>query len=207
MNRLNKNFLTKLYNKGFSIQEIADKLKINYHTFKYYFGKYKIPRRSWSEATYVKRNPNGDPFKIKKKLNQKEVELKGLGLGLFWGEGCHTNRFEVKLGNTDPMLIKKFIEFLERICGVKRKKLRFQLQIFSDVNPKEAFNFWLNNLKVPVFQFTKTIVTPSRGKGTYKKKCKYGVLTASCHNTKLKKALDEMLRKYWSKSAFGLEGL
>jgi len=116
MNRLNKNFLTKLYNKGFSIQEIADKLKINYHTLKYYFGKYKIPRRSWSEATYVKRNPNGDPF-------------------------------------------------------------------------------------------TKTIVKPSRGKGTYKKKCKYGVLTASCHNTKLKKALDEMLRKYWSKSAFGLEGL
>jgi len=42
MNRLNKNFLTKLYNKGFSIQEIADKLKINYHTLKYYFGKYKI---------------------------------------------------------------------------------------------------------------------------------------------------------------------
>jgi len=127
-------------------------------------------------------------------LTKKEAELKGLGLGLYWGEGCRRNTFGVRLGNTDPKLIKKFIEFLQRICGVKKQKLRFQLQIFSDINPKRALNFWLKELKIPSSQFSKTVtISLSRKKGTYKKKSKYGVLIVGCHNTKLKEIINRML--------------
>ena len=59
------------------MKEISDKTGWNYHPVTYWMSNYNIPRRSRSEATYIKQNPNGDPFKIKTKLNRKESELKG----------------------------------------------------------------------------------------------------------------------------------
>ncbi len=70
--------------------------------------KYGIPRRNRSEATYIKRNPKGDPFHIKTNLNNKEKILYGLGLGIYWGEGTKVNREAVRVGNSDPNLIKIF---------------------------------------------------------------------------------------------------
>lgn len=191
---VDKRLLVKLYNSGLSMKEIADKVNKTPSAIVYYFIKHKIPRRSRSEATYIKRNQNGNPFKIKKKLTKKENELKGMGAGLYWGEGCRRNFKGVRLGNTDPKLIKKFIEFLQKICGVKKEKLRFQLQVFSDINHKKALGFWTKELDISPKQFTKTIVISlSRKKGTYKKKSKYGVLIVGCYNIKLKKAIEKML--------------
>ena len=193
-NEISKNLLVDLYNSGLSMGEIADKLNKSPSTIVYYFRKHKIPRRSRSEATYVKQNPGGDPFRIKRKLTKKEAELKGMGLGLFWGEGCRRNFKGVRLGNTDPKLIKKFIEFLQKICGVKKEKLRFQLQVFSDINPQKALKFWIKQLDISPKQFTRTItISLSRKRGTYKKKSKYGVLMVGCYNTKLKNAIENML--------------
>ena len=106
------------------MMEISDKTGWKFEKVVYWMRKFNIPRRSMSEATYVKRNPNGDPFKIKNKLNKNEILLKGIGLGLYWGEGDKSNNnTAVRISNTDPQLIKKFREFLLKICGVKKKNL------------------------------------------------------------------------------------
>ena len=65
------------------MKEISDKTGWKYEKIIYWMQKFNIPRRSRSEATYVKRNPNGDPFKIKKNLTKNEILLRGLGLGLY----------------------------------------------------------------------------------------------------------------------------
>ncbi len=116
-----------------------------------------------------------------------------MGLGLYWGEGTKTNVTLVRLSNTDPALIKRFIEFLIRICGVEKNTLKFSLQVFDDMDTKEIEDYWQKELKVKPEQFYKTTVTPSRGKGTYKNKTKYGVLTVCCHNKKLRDILVDML--------------
>ncbi|MBU3964305.1 hypothetical protein KJ591_00035 [Patescibacteria group bacterium] len=82
-----KEKLEKLYKSGLSIQGIVDKTDWSYHQVIYWMDKYNIHRRSRSEANYVKYNPNGDPFKIKENLTKNEVALKGLGLGIYWGDG------------------------------------------------------------------------------------------------------------------------
>ena len=128
--RSNMSFQTKekivnLYRRGLSMQEIADKMGWSLHKVSYWMDKCNISRRSPSEATYLKRNPNGDPFKIKNKLNKNEILLKGLGLGLYWGEGDKSsNNTSVRVSNTDPSLIKKFKEFLVKIYGVQKRKRR-----------------------------------------------------------------------------------
>jgi len=177
------------------MQEIADILGVSLHKVSYWMDKHKIERRSRSEATYLKHNPDGDPFKFKKPVNIKSAELMGLGLGLYWGEGTKANKNSVRLGNTDPDLINKFIEFLTRIYSIDKGKLKFGLQIFSDIDPEKALLFWIDNLGVNRKQFQRPVVTPSRGKGTYRRKLEYGVLTVYFNNKKLRDALMDELKK------------
>ena len=111
--------LTLLYRKGLSAAEIADKLNASENKIVYWLDKFKIPKRSISEAIYLKNNPKGDPFLIKEGLSPEEKYLLGLGLGIYWGEGDKTSKGKVSVSNTDPRLIQNFIEFLVRICGIK----------------------------------------------------------------------------------------
>jgi hypothetical protein len=62
------------------------------------------------------------------------------------------------------------------------------------MDPEQAEHYWMRELGFKPEQFTKTTVTPSRGKGNYKNKTKYGVLTIRYHNKKLRDKLIEMLR-------------
>src|SRR3989344_2914295 len=94
------------------MQEIADFLNCSLHKVAYWMEKHQVKTRSRSDATYLKRNPNGDPFKFRQPKNLGEAWLFGLGIGLYWGEGTKANQGSVRLGNTDPELIKKFIQFL-----------------------------------------------------------------------------------------------
>lgn len=66
------------------MMEIADLLGFSLHKVAYWMNVYQIPRRSISEAIYVKRYPNGDPFCVRPILTQADAELLGLGLGLCW---------------------------------------------------------------------------------------------------------------------------
>lgn len=182
-----------------SMQEIATQLGCSLHKVKYWIEKFAIPPRSQSDATYYKRNPDGDPFRIVKPRTPDDIKLFGLGLGLYWGEGTKSDKNSIKLGNTDPELLKSFIAFLERCYDVEKTDFRCGLQIFNDISPSRAVAFWTNELGLDVSQFQKTVVTPSRGKGTYRKKSPWGVLTVQFHNKKLRDIL------MWELHALGLK--
>jgi hypothetical protein len=188
--------LKGLYESGKSMKEMADMFGCSLHKVAYWMEKFKISRRARSEATYVKRNPAGDPFRFSRPTSVVGAELLGLGLGLYWGEGTKANKNSVRLGNTDPALVRIFIKFLRDICGIDEKKLRFGLQIFSDMNPAEALNFWVRELRSDKSRFQKPIITPSRGKGTYRRKTKYGVLTVYFNNKKLREVIVKELNRY-----------
>ena len=187
---LDKAKLKYLYRiKKKSMQEIADISGCSLHKVSYWMEKYEIKTRSRSDATYLKRNPNGDPFKLVKPKNIAEAELFGLGLGLYWGEGTKADKVSVRLGNTDPMLIKKFMDFLIKFFNIKKDDLHFGLQLFTDIDLNEALDFWRKELKINRSQFYKPIITKSRSIGTYRKKSKYGVMTVYYHNKKMRDIL------------------
>ncbi|OGH91245.1 MAG: hypothetical protein A2534_05110 [Candidatus Magasanikbacteria bacterium RIFOXYD2_FULL_39_9] len=195
-----KKILVKLYlGQKKSAQDIADIFKCSLNKIWYWMGKYKIKSRTISEAIYRQKNPKGDPFKIKYPSTLKEAMLFGFGLGLYWGEGTKANKYAVRLGNTDYRLIKKFIKFLIKVFTIKKKDLKFSLQLFTDINPKTALNFWVNSLNVTRDQFYKSTITKSVRKGTYGKKSEYGVLTVYYHNKKMRDVLVSLLDKEKSK--------
>ena len=188
--------LKKLYNeKHKSVPEIARLSECSENKVNYWLAKYQIKKRTISEAIYVKHNPKGDPFKFIVPKSAEDAELFGLGLGLYWGEGTKANKDSIRLGNTDPNLIEKFIEFLIRFFSIKKKDLHFGLQIFSDIEVERALDFWIKRLKIKRSQFYKPIISISGSIGTYKKKSEYGVLTVMYHNKKLRNLLVELLPK------------
>ena len=135
MNNLTHKKLKKLYikNKKSSF-EIAKILNISETGVNYWLKKFKIQKRTLSEAIYVKHNPAGDPFKIISPKNLDEAKLFGLGVGLYWGEGTKADKGSVRLGNSDPALMRVFIKFLIKFFNIKKSDLKFHLHTFTDIN-------------------------------------------------------------------------
>jgi len=184
---MDKNILADFYlNKHYSSVQIGQRLGCSSSAIDYWLYKHSIKKRSISEAMYVRKNPSGDPFKILPTDSIKSSFLHGLGLGLFWGEGNKRDLNSVRLGNSDPALIAKFIEFLKGAYDIDIDKLRFGLQVFNDSNAKKCLEFWSSYLNVPEGSFQKVVVTSIRGKGSYKNKSEHGVLTVYFCNKRLR---------------------
>jgi hypothetical protein len=117
-----------------------------------------------------------------------------LAIGIYWGEGNKKNKTSVRVGNTDPRLITIFTKFLREICNVQELKIRFGLQLFTDVNEQEAVDFWQSELGIKRNQFLPTISRIESGKiGTYKNKNLYGVMTVQVNNKKLRDWINEQI--------------
>ena len=198
MNNLTEEKLRRFYIKDKkSVAGIAKLFNRSEHGIDYWIKKYNIPKRTISEAIYIKCNPGGDPFKVKKVLGKRDVELKNLGLGIYWGEGDKSpNNTSVRLSNTDPFLLKKFREFLRKIYKVEEKKIQYGLILFNDSKESDAVAFWEKHLGIERNQLGKITVIPPQGKGTYKRKSKHGVLIIIFTNKKLKEIILEEINNF-----------
>ncbi len=193
-NEISKDVLTDLYIKNNrSVSYISAQLRCSQNKVNYWLKKFKINKRTISEAIYVNKNPLGDPFLLQKPKNMKQAILFGMGLGLYWGEGSKRGNGGLKISNTDPNLLRKFTEFLEVIFEIKREKLRYSIQIFKDISSEEALNYWTKELGAKKEQFYKPIVINIQRKGTYKYKSSYGVVIMYFNNIKLKKLICNMI--------------
>lgn len=175
-----------------SSKEISLLFKCSENKVNYWMDKYTIKKRSIADSMYVKCNPLGDPFSVNKSFRMNQNFIYGLGLGLFWGEGNKKNKNSVRLGNTDPDLIRLFIIYLRSVYNIDVEKLNFSIQIFEDLDVDTVRNFWIEKLNIkPIQIYRKITISKSGKKGSYKNKNKYGVVTVYFNNTKLKQILDK----------------
>ena len=122
MNNITRKKLEKLYiQEKKSSKEIARLLNASETGVNYWLKKFSIPKRTVSEAIYIKHNPKGDPFVFRGPKNLEEERLFGLGIGLYWGEGNKANKNVIKLGNSDASLMKVFIKFLITFFRIDKK--------------------------------------------------------------------------------------
>ncbi|MBU1147044.1 MAG: hypothetical protein KKD11_01730 [Candidatus Omnitrophica bacterium] len=196
---MNKDKLCYLYNiKKLSMWDIAKQSKVTHAKVYYWFKKYGIKRRSQSDSSYVKQNPNGDPFRIKKKLDNKERELLISGLMLYCAEGHRTNRHSTQLANLDYRILKVFIKFLRKICGIRKDKIGLYVQVYRKFNRNIARDYWSKILRMPKTQIFVYPHTDKRSK-IDGQKSKFGIARLQVHNYKLKNWIDEELTNYLNK--------
>ena len=174
--------------------EVADRIHTTPNKVCYWLKKYEIPRRSWSESSYVKQNPNGDPFKVKENLSDREKEILIAGLMLFLGEGGRRNKHSIQLGNLNPEVIQIFIEFLRKICRVKEDKIKLSVRLHKKFSKPKARTYWSKTLGIPKQQVLIYDHYDSRSK-LNRQHSEYGLATLIFSNMKLKKWLDDKIKE------------
>lgn len=89
-------------------------------------------------------------------LSKREIFL--AGLFLYWGEGYKNYNAQLSVSNTDPSVIKFFINWLMGSLSVPKEKIKVHLHLYTNMNINKEIDFWSNELSVPRNQFTKPYI-------------------------------------------------
>jgi hypothetical protein len=109
--------------------------------------------------------------------------LFNLGLGLYWGEGDKKTRYQVRLTNTDPDLIRTFLRFLETYAKEFKDRIWISLIRYDDIEQVQCEHFWQEKTGLGRERFQKTVTIKSR---SIEAKSPYGICIVGISSAKLK---------------------
>jgi len=113
-------------------------------------------------------------------INQNKLKL--IGLMLYAGEGAKTGR-TVDFINTNPLLVKAFVNYLRMCCQIDENRLKFYLYCFEDQVVSDLINYWCTELKVNSKQFTKPYIRSVHNKRN--RIAAHGVIHVRYHSKEL----------------------
>ena len=138
-----------------------------------------------SEIVYRSLNPFGDPFCYNPKGYKR---LETIGLVLWATEGDKT---QLSLSNGNPDIIKKYLEFLRKVCNFKEEKIRAVIHCHDTLPYKDCAGYWSKTTSIPLSRFRKPYVKKDLGG---RRKYPYGILRIVASNIKLIRIFNERLR-------------
>ncbi len=172
--KIDKQKALELREKGWSYSQIKEKLGVNKSTLSGWLHDKPLSEERIRELRdfspqRIERYRN--TMRKKKEARLREVyekvskEIGSLskrdlflaGLFLYWGEGTKMQQGTVTLTNTNPAMLKVYIQWLE-IFGVCRKDLKVKLHLYSDMDIEKSSQFWAKELKIPIRQFRKPYI-------------------------------------------------
>ena len=168
----------KLRKNGLSYSEILRKVPVAKSTLSLWLRSIGLAKRQkqrltekklnamklgW-EACRQKRLRKTEEIKTKarneiEKLSNRELWL--IGAALYWAEGTKekSKSMAVKFSNSDPQMIKLFLEWLCKICKIAPKDIYFEIYLHETASyrKKEIQNYWLEITNFPPAQFKEII--------------------------------------------------
>jgi hypothetical protein len=109
------------------------------------------------------------------------------GITIYWGEGDKISKHLIRIGNTDPAMIKVFVKFLLGICGIKKENIRAYVMIYPDLKETDCENFWIKESELKKGNFNKCVTIKGRHKT---KRLPHGVCYISTGSTYLKEKIN-----------------
>ncbi len=173
-----KELAIKLRKRGFSYSEILEKVPVAKSTLSLWLRSVGLSKRQKQRLTKKKLSAalrgalarkNQKRIitkKIKKEAineikNISERDLWMIGTALYWGEGSKEklNGSLVQLGNSDPYLIKIFLEWLYEICKIPKSEInvRIYLHVTARHKLKKVQQYWSRATGFPIKDFQKII--------------------------------------------------
>jgi hypothetical protein len=105
---------------------------------------------------------------------------------IYWGEGDKATRGQVRVSNSDPEMIKIFLNFLYKVCGTSSPRIWINLLVYPDNDVKKVEKFWRDFLKVDSDCFQKTTILQGREKT---KRLEYGICSVGISSRYLKEKM------------------
>lgn len=102
------------------------------------------------------------------------------GIMLYWGEGTKTIRNQVRFANSDPEMIRFYVQFLRKACFIPEEKIKAAVTAYPDLEEESVKRFWSFASDIPLSRFHKTQVIQGRHPT---KRLAYGVCTVVISST------------------------
>ncbi len=166
-----------LRSQGNSLPEISEELHIPKTTvFRYVRGVEILPeflttwsiKRGGSRKRKLLKETKAfeEGKKLVKKLSNKEKIL--FLSALYWAEG---NKKGFDLSNTDPALIKVYVDGLREVFGVDDDRIRVSIRLYEDLDKDKCLSFWAQIVNIPKEKFIGVNILSGKKKG----KLEYGM--------------------------------
>lgn len=186
-----KSEAVRMRKKGASYSQIKEKLKVSKSSLSLWLRDMPLPEkrlrelRDWNAvrierfSNTMRRKREDRWVEVRKRVAKdigalSERELLIAGLFLYWGEGAKTSSALTSLSNTDPSMVRFFIQWLE-LLGVSRSRLRVYVHLYSDMNVEQELHYWSKVLNLPLSSFRKPYVKTSNRSGlSYPQKFTHG---------------------------------
>lgn len=104
-------------------------------------------------------------------------------LMIYWGEGNKSSKSRCYIANTDPLMIKLFLQFLRNICGFKSPRIKAWLLLYPDLDENICKEFWIKHASLQKDDFHKSIVITGKHKTN---RLTYGVCSVGVSSAYLK---------------------
>jgi hypothetical protein len=108
------------------------------------------------------------------------------GVMIYWGEGDKVSKHGFRVTNSDPLLLKIFLEFLRKVCLNDEERIRAWVLIYPDLDADVCENYWSKQLGLSRKNFTKSIMIKGRHKT---KRVNYGICTLGYSSRFLKEKM------------------
>lgn len=177
-----KQLAIKLRQRGLSYSEILKKVSVAKSTLSLWLREVGLSKKQ-EQALTDKRRTAGLRGALKrkqqriattnkiKKASSKEIgrlsnrEKWLIGTALYWAEGTkqreHSISQKTKLINSDPLLIRFFLDWLLKIVKIQKRELNFEIYIHSGANIEKAKNFWSKIVKIKKSNFKIRLKKPN----------------------------------------------
>ncbi|MEK7180997.1 MAG: hypothetical protein AAB738_01510 [Patescibacteria group bacterium] len=195
------NFLKKLYYEDrLSMKQVADKLAVSLNAVVYSMRRNGLNRRTALEANNNLFRQKVPSFRVRRNTSSTAKELEIAGVMLYWAEGYKSaNSTFVDLANSDPKMIKVFLNFLRKTYEVDERKFRVLLYCYADQNVQKLINFWSGITGVPSRQFIKPYIRKDFKKDG--RKMEHGMIHVRYIDKKLLLDIKDRIGKYVEKFA------
>ena|SRR3989344_7124556 len=108
------------------------------------------------------------------------------GVMIYWGEGDKISKNGFRVTNSDPLIIRIFLEFLRKVCPNDEERIRSWVLIYPDLDAETCESYWSKSLGLSRKNFTKSIMIQGRHKT---RKVTNGICTISYSSRFLKEKM------------------
>jgi len=180
--------LKELYiEKGLSMLDVSKSIGVSIDAVAYAMRKHDIPRRSLKEASKRSFENKEMTFKKKEIKGIKKITTEIILSMLYWGEGFKGHEDSklttVDFANSDPEMIRLYINSLRSMYDLDEKKLRVLLYCYSNQDISSLIDHWSKLTKIPKTQFSKPYIKSNSQANI--KAMKYGLVHIRYNDKKL----------------------
>jgi transposase-like protein len=166
--------------KEFSYSKIRKRLGVPKSTLSYWLRGFplseekikELKKKGWKKAE-VKIERFRAAMRRKRKIKEQGIYSKyqkkfknlskkvffAAGLMLYLGEGDKRDYSKIALANTDPGIIKFFVQWLNEFLGIPKNKMKIGLHLYENMDIKKEKEFWKNELGFQEDQLYKPWIT------------------------------------------------